>query len=105
MSFEIVMGMYISDKEEYQRYREAMTPILTSYGGSFGFDFTVSEVLISKTDDPINRVFTLEFPSRKIMDEFFSNSDYLSIKKQHFSDSVTSRTVISMHEKLDIDGF
>jgi len=99
MAFERVMGIYVSDNEEYQRYRDGMMPILHSFGGSFGFDFKVSEVLLSKTDDAINRVFTIEFPSKRIMDEFFSNPEYVAIQKRHFVNSVTSKTIISMHEK------
>jgi len=100
MAFERVMGIYVSDDEEYQRYREGMTPILHTFGGSFGFDFKVSEVLISKTDDAINRVFTIEFPSKDVMDEFFSNPEYLAVQQRHFIHSVTSKTIISMHEKI-----
>jgi len=48
-----------------------MIPILHSFGGSFGFDFKVNKVLKSKMDEGINRVFTLDFPSRKIMGIFF----------------------------------
>ena len=99
MTFERVMGLYVSDDEEYQRYRDGMLPILNSYGGSFGFDFKVSEVLQSKTDDEINRVFTIEFPSKEAMDDFFSNPEYLEVKNRHFDHSVTSITVISVHEK------
>ena len=69
MSYERIMGLNVIDDQEYQRYREAMLPILKKYGGSFGFDFRVSEVLLSKTNNDINRVFTIEFPSKKIMDE------------------------------------
>ncbi|MFT4782008.1 MAG: hypothetical protein ACI9SD_001699, partial [Pseudohongiellaceae bacterium] len=56
MSFERIMGLEVINEEEYQKYRENMIPILHSFGGSFGFDFKVSEVLKSKTDDVINRV-------------------------------------------------
>jgi len=99
MTFERIMGIYVSNDKEYQRYREAMMPILKSFGGSFGFDFKVAEVLLSKTTDEINRVFTIEFPSKDSMDNFFSNSDYLVVKKKYFNRSVTSTTVISLHEK------
>jgi len=99
MPFERVMGIYVSDDDEYQRYREGMAPILCSFGGSFGYDFKVSEVLLSKTDDKINRVFTIEFPNKELMDKFFTNPEYLNIKKRHFDNSVTSKTTISLHEK------
>jgi len=99
MKYERVMGLCIDNDEEYQRYREGMMPILSSFGGSFGFDFKVSEVLMSKTDDKINRVFTIEFPSKEVMENFFSDPEYLAVKKRHFSNSVLSTTTISMHEK------
>jgi len=99
MTFERIMGINVSDDEEYQLYREGMMPILRSFGGSFGFDFKVSEVLLSKTDNDINRVFTIEFPSKKVMDEFFANPEYIAVKKRHFANSVTSKIIISMHEK------
>ncbi len=99
MSFERIMGIHVTDDDGYQNYREGMLPILHSYGGSFGFDFKVSEVLKSKASDTINRVFTLEFPDRKAMDDFFSNRNYLKVKEQYFQNSVQSVTTISMHEK------
>lgn len=100
MAYERIMGIYVSDDEGYQRYREGMIPILDSFGGSFGFDFKVSEVLLSKTDNSINRVFTIEFPSKEVMNEFFSNSEYIAVQRKHFVNSVTSKTIISMHEKI-----
>ena len=99
MSFERIMGLEVINAEEYQKYRENMIPILHSFGGSFGFDFTVSEVLKSKTDGVINRVFTIDFPSKKSMDDFFSDPDYLAVKNKYFQHSVKSVTTISMHEK------
>ena len=99
MSFERIMGLHVTNDDEYQRYREGMLPILASFGGSFGYDFKISEVLKSKTEDSINRVFTIDFPSKEVMEEFFSNPDYLKVKDKHFKNSVKSATVISMHEK------
>lgn len=101
MTFERIMGIYVSDDEEYQRYRKGMMPILETYGGSFGFDFKIAEVLLSKTDEQINRVFTIEFPSAEVMGEFFSCPAYLAVKEKHFDSSVTSKTIIAMHEKRD----
>lgn len=101
MTFERIMGIYVFDEPVYQKYREAMTPILHSVGGSFGFDFKVSDVLLSKTDDLINRVFTIEFPNEAVMDSFFSNPEYLVIQQRYFVHSVSSKTIISMHQKND----
>jgi len=99
MSYERVMGIHVIDDDEYQKYREGMRPILESFGGYFGFDFKISEVLLSKSDDQINRVFTIEFPSEKIMNKFFNDPEYLKVKKEHFENSVKSTTTIAMYEK------
>jgi len=99
MSFERIIGLNVINDQEYQRYREAMLPILKIYGGAFGYDFIVSEVLLSKTKDKINRVFTIEFPSKRKMEKFFENPDYIAVKNRHLNNSINSKTVISMHEK------
>lgn len=99
MSFERIMGIEVTNEDEYQLYRENMMPILHSFGGSFGFDFKINEVLKSKTDNAINRVFTLDFPSKQVMEAFFTNDEYLAVKEKYFLNSVNSVTTISMHEK------
>ena len=99
MKYERIMGIHVNNDKEYQRYRDGMMPILNSFGGAFGFDFKVAEVLITKTDDDINRVFTIEFPSKEVMESFFSDPEYLAVKKRHFNNSVSSTTTISIHEK------
>lgn len=99
MSYERIMGLEVTNPDIYQKYREEMMPILHAFGGSFGFDFQVSNVLKSKTDDTINRVFTLDFPSKEVMDKFFNDPNYLAVKQQYFNHSVKSVTTISMHEK------
>ena len=97
--FERIMGLCVTDDEQYTQYREAMTPILHRYGGAFGYDFIVSEVLKSKGAYDINRVFTIEFPNQEAMTSFFACDEYLAVKAQYFDASVGSKTVISLHEK------
>lgn len=98
MTYTRVMGICVTNEEEYSNYRKGMLPILQSYGGSFGYDFKVSEVLKAKEAGPINRVFTIEFPSQEVMEKFFSDPSYLVIKKAHLDVSISSRTVIGMFE-------
>lgn len=99
MSFERIMGIEVLDEVEYQKYRDKMTLLLHAAGGEFGFDFKVSEVLKSKSDGKINRVFTITFDSEKDMIEFFNSEDYLAVREMHFEKSVGDVTVISLHEK------
>ena len=99
MSFERIMGLEVIDDEMYQKYRENMIPILHTFGGNFGFDFKIDEVLKSKTTEVINRVFTIEFPSKEKMEAFFNDPSYLKVKDKYFQHSVKSVTIISMYEK------
>lgn len=97
--FEMLVGLELSDAGVYSQYREAMKPILTNYGGDFGYDFVVSEVLKSQVEVPINRVFTINFPDQASADRFFSDSQYLVAKEKFFNASVRSTTIISSYEK------
>ncbi len=93
MALEMLVGLNVVDDAAYQSYRDEMTPILKSYGGGFGYDFRVSEVLKSKTEAPINRVFTIYFLNEDSMNSFFSNDEYLKIRERHFEKSVTDTTI------------
>ena len=99
MAFEMLVGLNVVDDKVYQSYRNEMTPILKSYGGGFGYDFRVSEVLKSKTDEPINRVFTNYFLNEDSMNSLFSNDEYLKIKKRYFEKSATDTTIIATYER------
>jgi len=99
MSYEILVGLEVLDDGKYEDYRAAMKPILSNYQGGFGYDFKVSDVLISPEDKKINRVFTITFASKKLMEDFFSDVDYLGVKAQHFVNSVGSTTIIASYEK------
>ena len=99
MALEMLVGLHVVDEEGYQSYREEMMPILEYYGGGFGYDFKVSEVLKSRTKVPINRVFTISFPNEDSRDSFFSNDEYLKIRQHHFKKSVTDTTIIATYER------
>ncbi len=99
--YEMLVGLEVSNNEIYAQYRAAMKPILSAYGGAFGFDFIVSDVLLSQVDVPINRVFTINFPSQEVADKFFAHPDYLQAKSQYFVSSVRNTTIIASYEKND----
>ena len=99
MSYEILVGLNVLDALKYDDYRTAMKPILADYEGHFGYDFKVSEVLISEGNTDINRVFTINFSSKNKMEGFFSDSKYLVVKEKYFVESVGSATIISSYEK------
>jgi len=99
MAAERLVALFVSDDELYQQYREGMFPILQRYGGGFGYDFKVSDVLKSEVDEPINRVFTIFFKDEESLDAFFSDEEYLEVRNRYYEPSVTATTVISKYER------
>ncbi len=99
MATEILVALQVTDNELYDRYRAEMYPILQEYGGSFGYDFKVAEVLKSETPEPLNRVFTIRFQNKDNIDAFFKNAEYLAIKKLYFTPAVTTVVEIANYEK------
>ncbi|WP_343562707.1 DUF1330 domain-containing protein [Kiloniella sp. b19] len=99
MVFEILVGLNVINEERYAAYRAAMKPLLHEYGGDFGYDFRVSEVLRSETDTDINRVFTLHFPDEDAQKAFFSDSNYLAVKKEFFDSSVGAATRLAQYQR------
>lgn len=90
-----LVGLEVVDDEGYRRYRAGMTPILERFGGRFGYDFVIAEVLRSEVAEPINRVFTLVFPDREVMAAFFADPDYRRVRAEHFESSVGHVTRIA----------
>jgi len=99
MALELLVGLYVTDDATYQQYREHMSPILEEHGGGFGYDFRVSEVLKSQTDAPINRVFTIHFPSQAVMDTFFANETYKAVKAEFYEPSVSHTSILKSYEQ------
>jgi uncharacterized protein (DUF1330 family) len=88
-----VWGLHVTDGEEYARYRAAMMPILSRFGGRFGYDFVVGEVKKSEATHPIDRVFTMCFPDEARSAAFFADPIYREVRARHFEravDGVTS---------------
>jgi uncharacterized protein (DUF1330 family) len=89
----------VDDDATYQRYREAMTPLLHGHGGSFGYDFVVSRVLQSETARPINRVFTIRFADRGHAEAMFSDPRYLAVRAQLFAPPVSAVTQLAAFDE------
>ncbi len=87
-----LMALHVIDAEQYAKYRAAMTPLLEAHGGSFGLDLWVAEVLRAPDPKPFNRVFTIIFPSAERREAFFSNPEYLAVRKALFEPSVSATT-------------
>lgn len=95
----MLVGLLVTDDPTYARYRAAMLPILEEHGGGFGYDFRVSEVLRSRADHDINRVFTIYFPDRATRDRFFDHPDYQRARSEFFDPSVSGLTVLAEYDR------
>jgi uncharacterized protein (DUF1330 family) len=89
---ETLMALNVVDADLYAKYRAAMTPLLEAHGGRFGLDLWVAEVLRAPVDKPFNRLFTIIFPSPEQREAFFSNAEYLAVRKALFEPSVAAAT-------------
>lgn len=99
MPFEQWIGLAISDEDLYRKYREGMTPILERYGGSFRYDLVIASVLEAEVEQPIDRVFAIEFPDRATRERFFADPEYLAVRRQYFEPSVTARVLLAELER------
>src|SRR6185295_15698503 len=90
-----LLGLEVKDDAGYARYRQEMTPILARYGGGFGCDFVIAEVLVGP-NPRINRVFTIAFPDRGSRERFFADPQYRAAR---------SRCWKPTRHSLELDGY
>ena len=93
-----LLGLQVDDAARYAEYRAGMTPLLHAHGGDFGVDLEVARVLKSPADGPLNRVFTIGFPSREAFARFFADADYLAVRKKYFEPAVSRVCVLAEWE-------
>jgi uncharacterized protein (DUF1330 family) len=98
---ETLYGIQVTDSEGYAAYREKMMPLLASTGGQFVVDLWIESVLRAPGGAPMNRVFSIRFPSEAAADAFFADPVYLEVRRQYFAPSVASVTVLGRYEVLD----
>jgi uncharacterized protein (DUF1330 family) len=97
---EVLIGVNVVDAEGYARYRARIAPLLEAHGGAFGVDVGVAEVFRSPSDQPMNRLFTLRFPSVERLDAFFSFPAYLAARAELFAPCVSAMTQFGKYEVL-----
>jgi len=101
MTIDRMVGLRVDDEQRYQEYRNGMMPILEEHGGAFVVDVRVSEVLRAPDEMSFNRLFTIRFPDEEAMNRFFSNEDYLAVRRAHFDSSVSAIAPLGSYEVLD----
>ncbi len=99
MTYESWVGLNVIDKDLYQKYREAMKPLLVKYGGGFRFDFWTQETLKADTEKTINRIFAIYFESKEAKLAFFADPDYKEIRKKYFEPAVSETHTMAEYER------
>ena len=98
MPYKMLVGLNVKDDNMYSQYREAMKPLLLTYGGGFDCDFKLSEVLLPANSDDLNRLFIIYAKNKKSMDSFFSDPEYKKIQDQYFNNSVARKMLFAHFE-------
>jgi uncharacterized protein (DUF1330 family) len=69
----------ISNEEQYQKYRDAVVPLIMKFGGKFSIRGGKVEVLEGQPDGRSMVVF--EFPSMEAIHAFWNSPEYVPVKK------------------------
>lgn len=84
----LLIALEVTDEAGYSSYRAGMRPILTEYGGRFGIDVRISEVLEGPVGPGANRLFTIEFPTATAREAFFADDRYRAVRARWFDAAV-----------------
>lgn len=95
MSYEMMVGLAVTDRAAYAEYRRHMQPILAEIAeGGFRYDFEVATTLVSVAGHEINRVFLLYASSREAWDRVAQDPRYLAIRARFFEPAVAGVTIL-----------
>lgn len=72
--YELLVGLEVTDPDQYDQYRQKMMPLLEQHGGRFEYDFTIQSELKTQAEHPINRLFILSFPDEQDRQTYFRPS-------------------------------
>lgn len=99
MPFEIAIGLFVTDQEQYAQYREEIAPLLKAVGAEFRYDFEVAQTLKKDVPHEINRVFMLQFRDQAAKEYFFADPVYLEIRHRFFPKAVAGISTIAEYAR------
>jgi uncharacterized protein (DUF1330 family) len=79
MSAYLVVQGTVEDELQFQKYREAIVPFVTKFGGKLAARDAKVELLEGEHDT--RSVIMLEFPTIESIRAFWNSPDYVPIKK------------------------
>ena len=74
-----VVQSTISDEAQYQKYREAVVPLIMKHGGKYIVRGAKVEALEGRHDG--RRMVMFEFPSMAAIHAFWNSQEYVPVKK------------------------
>ena len=80
MSAYMIVQIAITDEGRWQKYREAVAPLITRMGGKYVVRGGKVETLEGRPHDG-RRMVMFEFPSMDAVHAFWNSPDYVPIKK------------------------
>lgn len=79
MAAYLVMQITITDEEQWGKYRDAVMPLLSSFGGNRMTTSEDFELLEGRSDE--RRIVIFEFDSLEAIHAFWDSPEYVSVKK------------------------
>ena len=75
----LVMQITITDEEQWEKYRDAVMPLLATFGGKRMTTGKGLEVLEGREDE--RRIVIFEFASVKALHAFWDSPEYVPVKE------------------------
>lgn len=79
MAAYLIVHSTISDEAQYQKYRDAVVPLIARFGGKFIVRGAAVEALEGRHDG--RRMVIFEFPSIDAIHAFWNSPEYVPVKK------------------------
>lgn len=79
MAAYFIVQSTISDEAQYQKYRDAVIPLMARFGGKILVRGAKVEALEGHHDG--RRMVIFEFPSMDAIHDFWNSPDYVPVKK------------------------
>jgi uncharacterized protein (DUF1330 family) len=78
MAAYLVVQSTIADEAQFQRYRAAVVPLISSFGGKIAPEVQRSKL---EGEHDARPVVMFEFPSMEAIHAFWNSPDYVPVKK------------------------
>lgn len=96
MAGYLIANVDVRDSEGFERYRQAVTPVIAKFGGRYLV--RGGEVRNVEGDLGISRLVVLEFPTLEDAERFYRSPDYAPILQMRLDSAVSSLALVAGYE-------